>query len=36
MSQSSNVEVYNREAETKRRVDHNRKIDAIVKLPLVE
>ncbi len=35
MSQSSSVEVYNREAETKRRVKHNRKIDAIVKLSLV-
>ena len=35
MSQTSNVEVCNREAETKRRVEHNRKIDAIVKLSLV-
>jgi hypothetical protein len=35
MSQSSSVEVYNREAETKRRIKHNRKIGAIIKLSLV-
>lgn len=30
MTQFTNVEAYNREAETKRRISHNRKIDAIV------
>lgn len=30
MTQFSNVEEYNREAETQRRINHNRKIDAIV------
>lgn len=30
MTQFSSAEAYNREAETQRRVQHNRKIDAIV------
>ncbi|KKN78929.1 hypothetical protein LCGC14_0345500 [marine sediment metagenome] len=34
MTQFSSGEEYNREAETLRRVKHNRKIDAIVKLSL--
>lgn len=34
MAQFSSVEEYNREAETQRRVKHNRKIDAIVRLTL--
>lgn len=34
MSQFSGVEEYNREAETQRRIKHNRKIDAIVKISL--
>lgn len=34
MDQFSSVEEYDREAETQRRIKHNRKIDAIVKLSL--
>lgn len=34
MAQFSSVEKYNRAAETQRRINHNRKIDAIVKKSL--